>query len=112
MFFKKKEKIEQQHFDVDAWKEFVRFLAIQKFSKTGDKNREFSSDKVFVNFKYLDVSYNHVLYKIKKEDGKAIGVSFWLPETEENKWMDCRLINRCITVKDAINYITTLYLEN
>jgi hypothetical protein len=112
MFFKKKEKIEHQHFDVDAWREFVRFLAIQKFAKTGDKKREFSSDKVFVNFKYLDVSYNHLLYKIKRENGNPIGISFWLPDVEENKWMDCKLINRCATTKDAINYITTLYLEN
>jgi hypothetical protein len=112
MFFRKKEDSNQKPFDVDSWKEFVRFLAIQRFAKEGDKNREFSSDKVFINYKYLNVQYTQLIYQIKRKDGIPISISFWLPETDENKWMDCRMINRCNTTNDAIRYIANLSLEN
>ena len=105
MFFKNKKKIKQQKpFDVEVWQQFVRYTNIQKFSH-GDKNHEFAQNKVFVHYKYLDKEYDHMLFRIKKENDIPKYITFWLPETAENKWMDCRMINRCSSAVDAIRYI-------
>ena len=110
MFFHKKSS-NKEAFDEIAWKEFVRFIAVQKFSEKGDREHEYAPNKVFVEFSYIGVKYNHLLYTIKKENNIPLFVSFWLPETEENKYMDCILINRCQTAGEAIRYITNLSLE-
>ena len=109
MFWKKKTK-EEKPFDEVAWKEFVRYIAVQKFAN-GDKEHQFSPDRIFISYDYIGQKYEYLKYTIKKENGVPLFVSFWLPKTEENSWMDCRLINRCKTTEEAIRYIADLQLS-
>ena len=107
MFFKNKIK-KKKEFDSDSWKAFVRYTAIQKFGTHGDINHEFAPNRVFVKFSYLDNEYNYLTYRIRKDGDIAVCVDLFLPETEENKNMSSRLINRCGTVSGAIRYIADI----
>ena len=107
MFFRRQKK---KAFDSNAWRAFVRYIAIQKFGTKGDANHEFAPNRVFVRFKYLGIEYNYLTYQIRKDGDTDVCVDLFVPSTEENKHMSSRLINRCGTVADAIKYIADISL--
>ena len=98
LFQKEKTKKEPFiEFDVKAWNAFAKFINKTKTSQ----------NKLYIQYKYLNVKYEYIIFKFLQKNDKFIGIEFWVPDHPEST-LSCRLINRVSNVAEAINFIYEL----
>ena len=93
----------QKEFDTSAWHAFVDFVHQTKYGKI----KPTWPNRLFVDYRYLDIDYNCLLYRYIIKDGKFLGIEFFVPENEKST-LSCNLINRVSNVTDAIIFISEL----
>ena len=96
-------KSEVKEFDKDAWEAFVRYVHSSKF-KTERLN---GTNKLFIEYKYLNVDYTCLLYRYNIRDGKILNIEFHVPDNPKST-LSCNLINRVNKVAYAIDFIDDL----
>ena len=105
-FLKKNSSLETSkvvEFDKHAWVAFVDFVHQTKYGNI----KPTWPNRLFVDYKYLDVEYNCLLYRYILKDGKFLGVEFFVPENEKST-LSHRLINRTNNTADAIIFVSDL----
>lgn len=103
----KNEKKEFQEFSRTQWISFVNFVCKCKYGSAYENARNIWPNRIPIKYHYLNVDYNSIIFKYVVKDNRTIGIEFWVPE-DPRSTLSCRLINRVLTIEEAIQYITEL----